>query len=481
MIDVLLVNPREKGGFFEKMPPLGLAYIAACLEKNDFSVRIVDFELDKNSLTHWLRRYQPRFLGISGTTHTRFESFSLAQKAKKFNTEIITVYGGVHATFTALDTLQNVRAIDYVVRGEGEHTMVRLVDALMRNQPAERVLGIAYRDGDNICETKSAERIEDLDSLPRPAYHLLDMTQYALNMEFVQRKGISTITSRGCNARCTFCSASRMFDYKVTTHSAARVLNEVEYLFEEYGFQGLKIFDSTLTTQREHVSSLCNEITRRKLDFPWECEIRVGTVDLELLRRMKDAGCYYVSFGIESASHNVLNVMRKGFTVEQAEELLNMCSAIGMKTKVFFSYGHIGETMDDVAKTFDFVNRHQDKMTTIASGAGVRIYPGTYLEEYAHTYGLLPKGFQWSKPYSEPRLAGILQASDVPVLTQPQLGFRELEDIALKIYGKRFGGWQGFKRGMSKVTDIQKWKKLMQLAKIRLKRTHLTYGSKQGE
>ncbi len=471
MIDVLLVNPREAGGFFERMPPLGLAYIAASLEKHGFSVRIVDFEIDNRSLTTWLEELQPQFLGISGTTHTRFESFRLAQEAKKYSNDIITVYGGVHATFTPINTLQTIPGIDFVVKGEGEHIMARLVGAVMHNHLLEDVRGIAYRDGDNICETKPAARIEDLDNLPKPAFHLLDMKKYALNMEFVNKKGISLITSRGCQAKCVFCSASRMFDYRVTTNSAARVLDELEFLFDTYAFQGAKIFDSTFTMKREHVSALCTEIMRRQRVFPWECEIRVGTVDEQLLTQMRDAGCYYVNFGIESASQKVLNTMRKGFTVKQAEELIDLCEKVGVKTKVFFSYGHIGETMDDVQKTFDFIEKHENSITTIASGAGVRIYPGTYLEKYVRTHDLFPAGFQWSQLYDEPRLGGILQTRNVPVFIQPQLGYAELEDIALRIYRKRFGGWVGLRRGIKKVTDREKLRKLMQLARVKLRKT----------
>lgn len=476
MIDVLLVNPKETGGFFERMPPLGLAYIAANLEKQGLSVRIVDFEIDNTSLTTWLEKLQPQFLGISGTTHTRFESFRLAQEAKKHNREIITVYGGVHATFTPVDTLQTIPVIDFVVKGEGEHTMVTLVDAVKHDRPLEKVLGIAYRDGDGVCETKPAERIQDLDGLPKPAFYLLDMKKYALNMEFVNKKGISLITSRGCQAKCVFCSASRMFDYRVTTHSAARVLDELGFLFDTCNFQGVKIFDSTFTMKREHVSALCTEIIRHNLVFPWECEIRVGTVDEQLLTQMRDAGCYYVNFGIESASQKVLNTMRKGFTVKQAEELIDLCKKVGVKTKVFFSYGHIGETMDDVQKTFDFIEKHENNITTIASGAGVRIYPGTYLEKYARIHGLLPVDFQWSQPYDEPRLGGILQTRNVPVFIQPQLGYAELEDIALRIYRKRFGGWVGLRRGIKKVSDREKLRKLMQLVKTGIKRGYFANG-----
>jgi anaerobic magnesium-protoporphyrin IX monomethyl ester cyclase len=469
MIDILLVNPQEKGGFFERMPPLGLAHIASNLEKYNYSVNIVDFEVEKENIDYWLNTLQPQCVGISGTSHTRFEAFKLAREVKKFNQEIITIYGGVHATFTARDTLKNIKEIDYVVRGEGEQVVRDLLDFVKKGTDPTHVTGITYRDKNNIVENRLAQRIENLDTLPKPAYRLLNMNAYALDMPFLHKKGISTITSRGCTAKCTFCSASRMFDHQITTHSPSYVLDEIGLLFDTYGFEGVKIFDSTLTMKRNHIDKFCDEILRRGFVFPWECEIRVGTVDQELLVKMKKAGCYYVNFGIESASQRVLNLMRKGFTVEEAEKLLLLCRDVGLKTKVFFSFGHIGETMADVEKTFSFIDTHEQLITTVASGAGVRIYPGTYLETYARDNGLLPADFQWSKPYDDRRLESILQTPCVPLLIQPQLGFDELEKIALRIYSRRFSGWQGFKRGITKITDKDKLKKLWQLVKLRFR------------
>ncbi|MGB7054580.1 MAG: radical SAM protein [bacterium] len=469
MIDILFVNPKEAGAFFERMPPLGLAYIAANLEKNGYSVRIVDFEVEEQTLTHWLELYHPRVLGISGTSHTRFESFRLATEAKAFNPEIITIYGGVHATFTADNTLQHIAEMDYVVCGEGEDATVALLGKLSERKEPKGVRGICYRKGDNLVHTKPVERIMPLDKLTRPAYHLLNMDQYSLDMAFLGLSGISLLTSRGCFAKCSFCSASRMFGHKVTTHSAPRMLDEICFLFDKYMYRGVKIFDSTFTVKKQHVYEFCDEILSRRLDFPWECEIRIGTVDRRMLERMREAGCYYVSFGVESGSQRVLDAMRKGITIQQAVEVLDLCADAGLRTKVFFSFGHIGETIDDVEKTFRFIDQHAGKISTLASGAGVRIYPGTYLEEYARKNNLLPDGFEWSQPYDEPRLEGILQTRWIPVLVQPQLGYDELERIAVQIYSRKFKGWQGFKYGIRKITDRQKLKKLSHIARIKMK------------
>jgi anaerobic magnesium-protoporphyrin IX monomethyl ester cyclase len=476
MIDVLLVNPKETGGFFERMPPLGLAYIAATLEQHEYNVRIVDLEIEEHDLDHWLKKYKPKYMGISGTTHTRFASFDLAKRAKRFQKEIVTIYGGVHATFTAVSTLTNCKDIDYVVRGEGEHTLVALLNVLDSKKTPTQVPGISFREKNTIIENPPAERITPLDSLPGPAFQLLDMDKYSIDLEFVRQKGISIITSRGCCAKCSFCSASKMFNHQLTVHSGKRVVDTIDVLFRHYGFKGVKIFDSTLTMQKDHVLDLCREIVERGYIFPWECEIRVGTVDRALLERMKQAGCYYVNFGIESASQGVLDRMRKGFSIGQAVGLLELCKQVGMKTKVFFSFGHIGETLQDVEKTFNFIDRYGDMITTIASGAGIRIYPGTLLYEYARAHGLLPIDFDWSFPFEEKRYDRILQTRCVPVLIQPQLGFRELEDIAMRIYRRRFSGWKGFKRGITKVADKKKWKKLMNLARIKIHRLRKKQG-----
>lgn len=470
MIDILLVNPKEKGGFFERMPPLGLAHIASNLDIHGYSVKIIDFEVDDRDLNYWLYKFQPRFVGISGTSHTRFESFRLAKAVKKFNEEIITIYGGVHATFTAIDTLKNIKEIDFVVRGEAENIVLDLLNNFKYKSNVVLVKGLSYRDKGELKENRSAQRIKDLDVLPKPAYHLLNMNKYSLDMPFVNKRGISIITTRGCNAKCSFCSASRMFNHQITTHSSKYVLDEIEFLFRIYGFEGIKIFDSTLTMKRDHINDFCDEIIRRGLIFPWECEIRVGTVDQELLEKMKNAGCYYVNFGIESASQRILNCMRKGFTIEEAEELLLLCNNVRIKTKVFFSFGHIGETMKDVEDTFAFIDKHEKYITIVASGAGVRIYPGTYLETYAYQNALLRKNFSWSQSYNDKRLETILQTRCVPVLIQPQLGFAELENIALRIYSRRFSGWKGFKRGIKKIMDGDKLKKLWQLMKLRTKK-----------
>jgi hypothetical protein len=260
-----------------------------------------------------------------------------------------------------------------------------------------------------------------------------------------------------------------MFDHLVTTRHPASVIDEIEFLFDKHGYSAIKIFDSTFTADRGHVIQVCDEILKRKLEFPWECEIRIGTVNRELLEKMKSAGCYYVDIGVESGSQKVLNLMRKGITVEESEATINMCFDAGLKIKAFFSFGHIGEYPEDAEKTFQFIDRNRSKIAHVACGAGVRIYPGTYLDSYARANKFLAPDFEWSRPYEDKWLAGIFQTTTVPVLLQPQLGRNELENIALRIYNQRFQGWNGFKKGLKKMTDPAKLKKLPRYITLRVR------------
>jgi anaerobic magnesium-protoporphyrin IX monomethyl ester cyclase len=471
MIDILLVNPREKGTPFERIPPLGLAYIAARVEQAGFSVQIADLEIEDRAFETYLTEYEPRVVGISGTTHTRYQSFDIARKTRQFSQDTVTVYGGVHASFTGRDTLANVGEVDIVVRGEGEESTLQILQALKSGRSdLAKVAGITFRLDGNIVETGPPVRIMDIDVLPAPAWHLLDMKRYALRMEFLNRKGVAFISSRGCTNRCTFCSASAMYGHDVTCHSPRYVVDQVEHLMNSYGYEGIRFFDSTLTLQRPHVEGICDEIRHRGLSFPWECEIRVGSVDLALLRKMRDDGCYYVDFGVESASQHVLDTMHKGFRLEKAQELLDWCADLGLRTKVFFSIGHIGETMADVEQTFRFIAQNRAKISTLACGAGVRIYPGTYLETYARHNALLPADFSWSRVYTDPRMVDLSQDPTIPLLLQPQLGYKELSAIRLRVIGQRFKGWVGLKALLAKTVRTASWRKFLAAARLYIKR-----------
>lgn len=433
MVDVVYFYPRipgRVGSYPQEMEPIGLAYLAAFLEAHGYSGRIVDLNVEDVDVRTVIEKENPLATGISGTTPSRFESFRIAREVKEANPLVKTVYGGPHASFTTQDILAHIPEVDVVVIGEGEQTLLELVQAFKEgNSDLSDVLGIAYRRKDGqIYQTPPRPRIVDLDELPFPARHLVQMDKYRLRMEFLDEniRGAQIITSRGCPYSCSFCSASVLWSRSYRKRSAENVISEIKLLVDRYNAQGLKFFDSTFTIDRSHVLAICAGLQREGLSsIPWECEIRADTVDRELLRSMKEAGCYYIDVGLESASSRILKGIDKRITVDQVAKVLEWAYDLGLYTKVFITFGHPGETVNDVKKTLAFTNEWQDKITKMEPNP-IIIYPGTGVEQYAQQQGYLPEGFSWSEPhYEETNKTLTVSPYDV-VLYQDQLGYSEL-------------------------------------------------------
>ncbi|MDI6792744.1 MAG: radical SAM protein [bacterium] len=465
MIDILCVNPKNEFIVVGcgTMPPVGLLCLAAILEREGYAVKVVDLDCENIDIKGLIEEQQPKIVCITGTTPTRFQSFELAHICKTVDSSIVTGYGGPHATFTAEEILADVPDMDVIVRNEGDQTVVDLAKAVIdRRMRLDDVLGISYRKGSNIQHNHNRPRIQDLDLLPFPARHLVKMSNYDLKMDFLDVPGTYIMTSRGCPMKCSFCSAKMIWGSQYTKRSAKNVADEIEMLFNKYNVAGIKIFDSTLTIDRGHVESLCDEFMRRGFDFPWECEIRVNTMDRSLLEKMKKAGCYYVDFGVESASPKVLKLMRKGITLEQVENVLNWTSELGIYTKVFFTYGHIGETWEDVQMTKRFIKEHQEKISLVGGGVGIQIYPGTLVEQYAREKGYLPPDFSWTKPYYNEENEFLSSPPNTPLLCQPQMGFPEFRRLRSEHLSKNLFSpgaiWRKIKQLRSPSAVKQNWK-----------------------
>jgi radical SAM superfamily enzyme YgiQ (UPF0313 family) len=281
--------------------------------------------------------------------------------------------------------------------------------------------------------------IEDLDALGTPARELVPMSGYRMTMDYSDASGASIMTARGCPIACSFCSASAMFGSNYRARSAAAVVDEIEELITRYDIGGIKIFDSTFTLQRRHVQEFCRELHRRGIQLPWECEIRVGSVDKRTLAMMQEAGCYYVDVGVESGSQRVLDqCVEKKISLKDAEELFRWTSELGLLTKVFFTLGHPGETYEEAKETNRFIWRNRKHIRLSAYQAGVKVYPGTEVERFAWKNGLMPEGFRWSRPYQNLTNQRLFRAVDnIPLLIQPGLGVRELRRLRMQFIARR--------------------------------------------
>jgi anaerobic magnesium-protoporphyrin IX monomethyl ester cyclase len=432
--EVLLLHPAEHGKTFGNMPPLGMAWITSFLRSKQIPASLVDLQVADVAVESLMQAHTPRIVGIGGTSHTRFESFALARRVKSCDPTTLVVYGGSHASFTAEDTLRHIPDIDIIVRGEGERTFYEITEHVLRgSRNFDDVPGLSYRQNGTIVHQPDVERIQNLDVLPFPYRDPQAIQRYDLHLEFLNVPAASVITSRGCPINCSFCSASAMFGTELTLRSVSNVADEIEMLLHDYHYGGIKFFDSTLTLKRSHVEALCAEIRRRRLTFPWECEIRVNGMSRELLRTMRDAGCYYVDFGVESASPRVLRTMHKGITLEQAENVLKWTNELGIFTKVFFTFGHIGETLDDARATVEFMERNARYISVAATGIGIRIYPGTAVEHFAHSMNYLGKDFSWTAQFIDQNIESLGNDPIVPILLQPQFGWREFRRIEFRL------------------------------------------------
>ena len=408
MSDVLLLHPAEQGITFGGMPPLGMAWIISFLQSKGISAELIDLQVTDQNIESLLQTHKPRLVGIGGTSHTRFESFAVARRVKAYDPDIKILYGGSHATFTAEDTLFHLPEIDIIVRGEGEQTTFNIVSKVLREDfNFTDIHGISYRKNGTIIHNPEVQRISDLDTLPFPYRDPKAIQRYNLQLDFLNVPAASVISSRGCPVNCSFCSASAMFGTKLTLRSAINVVDEIEILLKEYHYQGVKFFDSTLTLNRDHIEAICTEIQKRNLKFPWECEIRANGITRDLLCTMRDAGCYYVDFGVESASPSVIKAMHKGITLDQVENVFRWTKELGILTKVFFTFGHIGETLADAKATVEFMERNSKYISVAATGIGVRIYPGTEVEHYARLSNHLKSDFSWSTSFIDPNVESL--------------------------------------------------------------------------
>ncbi len=463
---VLLVSPPVGKSQLGKvpMPPLGLASIAAVLEEEGHKGEILDCPLlgmDFQELENEIAQRKPDFVGITGTTWTRYEQFKAAEMSKNALPDVPTILGGPHVTFTARNTLEKLPHVDFIVKGEGEVPFTELVRAYPDEKKIEQVKSIAFRKNGKVVDNPMGAFIHDLDELPEPARHLLDIPAYKQTL--FGKKATTIMTSRGCPVFCSFCSTSVMWGEQNRRRSPKKVGDEIEGLIKNYDLEAIWFFDDTLSLNRKHLVELLDEIEKRKLEFIWYCEIRVNTVDYDLLKRMHDLGCRYVSFGVESASECVLKRIHKGIKLDQVRNVLDWCEELGIYTKAFFMFGLPDETYEDGLKTVNFLKELDNKISDVALSAGCSVLPGTEVEQYAIENNLMPKNFDWTEEIYYPENRMNNRPVAIPTLLQPQLTLRDLNRLKFEYYGTGAINWYNIK---SRLRSIRSVKDVWNLVKL---------------
>ncbi|MFQ5835152.1 MAG: B12-binding domain-containing radical SAM protein [bacterium] len=391
--------------------PLGLLYLAAYLREHNKDVEILDayqgmpsvsdsdgfFKsgLSDKEIERKINEYSPDLVGIT----CMFSIFSkgahdIARIVKRVSKDILVVFGGVHSSsFT--DLVLSDENVDMVVMGEGEETLLEIVKRLDAKKPLTGIQGTTYKEDGQIVFHSHKPLIQDIDSLPLPAWDLLDMDIY-LNDAYRNRFSmtpprLNVITSRGCPFNCVYCGIHTVWRNKYRPRTPNKVGEELEYLKKNYGIGEVAFMDDNLTFHEERIGEICDEIIRRKLNIRW-CTpngVAIWTLKKSLLDKMKKSGCYKLTFGIETGSRKTQKFIRKSqIDLEKSKEVIKYCNKIGLWTHSAFIIGFINETKADIEETIEYATSTD---LDIASFFIATPFPGTDLFKIYQEEGLIPR------------------------------------------------------------------------------------------
>jgi radical SAM superfamily enzyme YgiQ (UPF0313 family) len=439
---------EEESGIY---PPLGLMYVAAYLKAHtDHSVEILDTQangLTYSQIEKEIRRISPDIVGITTLTFTLIDVINIAKMVRRIDDNIHICLGGPHVYIYPDETIL-FPFVDSVVLGEGEVTFAELANALEKNTPLSEVKGIVFKNGGETVNTGLRESNANLDSLPFPDRGI---TPYKKYTSVLSKESLMTtmMTSRGCPFSCIYCHRPHM-GKKYRTRSAVNVVDEMEEC-ADMGIREFMIFDDIFTLDRNRVFEVCKEIINRRLDISWDIRSRVNTVDYEMLKQLKKAGCKRISYGIESGTDKVLKALKKGTTLKQSEEAIKMTKKLGITTLADFMIGSPEEEREDILKTIELALRLKPDFAQFTITTP---YPATELYRLGLESGLIKDDY-WKGFAEEPD-----DGFETPVWEE-NLSREELFALLLLAY-KRFYLRPGYIiKSLIKVRSFKELKKKM--------------------
>ena len=359
---IVLTRPFYKSHIVT--PPLSLGYLSAALNKAGIRADIIDgllLRLNPESLAQAIARRKPDAVGITCLTAYYHEVKKLCAALRKYGFPIIL--GGAHPTFLPNETLEETGA-DFVVCGEGERALVELVQNAFDHRHIQGVYGktdLAGRRSTGITVLPG-----DINDLPFPDWSQMPPAAYPKSPHGAVAKrypiGI-IITSRGCTGKCAFCAAPALYGGKIRFRSGESVAAEIQWQIEKFKVREIQIEDDNFAASKTHVEETCSAIASLPVRVPWSCPngLRADCIDQDLLKCMKQAGCYMVSFGVESASNVILKRSGKNESIEQIEYAINLADRVGLITHGFFIFGLPGETTETINTTIRFASRSRLK------------------------------------------------------------------------------------------------------------------------
>lgn len=448
---ILLISPPAANLVYGKIdrwispgsPMLGIAYIAAVLEENNISVKLLDAwgpNLGLEDIMNQVKKYRPDIVGISCMTPTFGISVEITKLIKLLSDNILVIMGGPHVTAIPLETLEKFPWIDIVVIGEGEDTILEIA----QGNDLENIKGIAFRKDDKVVINEIRPLIKDIDSIPFPARHFYNLSNYHQPLYEVYGKPCTTIiTSRGCPYKCSFCSSHTIFKRKTRFRSIKNVMREIDFLTEKYKIKTIKFSDDTLTLKHDRFEELCYELKKRQIN--WIANARVDTLSKDILTIMKDSGCKLIQYGVESGNPAILKQYKKNTSIEQIRKVFEWSNELGIDTGATFIFGAPLETRETALETIGLV---KEICPTYANFFILSPYPGTEIYDYMNSNGMM-KIKDWTEVRS-PKYENY-------IINHPNFSHLELKKIQSMAY-RRF--YLNLKYIFTLIRKINSWHRL---------------------
>ncbi len=418
---ILLIDPPffRFIKYYNRYFPISLSYLAGVLEKEGHDVLVYDADCNVNparmdytrleedypeylesvknddcaiwhEMRNKIRDFRPDVIGITVWTTFAASSFKVASLCKEYDDRIPVVMGGPHISIKYEEVIKICSHVDFLVRGEGEETIIELVNVLGDHHDSNRtdnfknelskIRGLSYRENTQAVHNPPREFIKDLDSIPYPARELLSNK----NSYSSEDMGL-LMTSRGCPYNCFYCATS-IWKRKIRYRSIDNVINEIKLVIDRYNTQQFTFKDDSFTVNRQRVMEFCNRLKNENIDISWDCNTRVDLVDEELLRVMKSAGCNSIKVGVESGSDRILKKMNKGITLDQVRRAARLFKKVGLHWTGYFMIGIPGDTIDDANRTLEFMYEIDPDFASISV---YEPFPGTPMFEEGIEKGLV--------------------------------------------------------------------------------------------
>lgn len=393
---LLFAPPSETAASSSESYPLALGYMGAVLEKEGHEVEVFNsihenWEKIKPNIIDIIKSKNPDIVGISSMTNNRGSAFELARLAKEISPKIKVILGGVHPTLMTKQILENF-PLDFIVVGEGEETIVELVKAIKKKAKLSRIKkikGIAFKHDGKVIVTAPRPFIKNLDHIPFPKHSYF-------KENIVKNKAAYLITSRGCPYRCKFCTSSVHWGRMMRQRSVKNVIKEIKLIKKEFPYVKKIYFnDDEFILNEKWVKNFCNSFLKEKINLEWDCIGRVNSINEEIVKLMKSAGCTKVNLGIESGSPKMLRLMDKKITKEQIIEAFEVCKKHGLAAGIFLMVGLPGEDKKTIKETIKLIKKINHGQLPLPGL--YQVFPGNEIYELAKRQGFISDDYWLTK------------------------------------------------------------------------------------